>query len=778
MSVVKYILPTLIKKNLKIFISLILTAALGISLFVAMLNSYTRVLHTFDSFFDEYGFPDVAVMTTDFFYEGNLDAAKQLQGISDVQGRLCVESEARIGEDTFVSMRCHSIKETDFMRYSVIEQLPANEYSETETVFIPMAMEFYFAEYAGFSLGDVFTLNFPNKEYECILVATVTSPEWAVTYRDEYFNFSTDEFGYVLFSYEDILKMTGLPAGIYNQIMVQTDSDASAAEVEKCLLETEWFGAEPYSYTYETSPQKVFTDSCVVPLKALSYFLAVFFFMLAALMLYLFLYQIIWEQKESTGILMALGASGNKIVWIYLGFGVSVSVMAGIFGSIIGCFLTDLVSGLYQDSFVLPYMDNTFSWELAFSASLVMLAIAIISVLLAAIQIFRLEPADAMKKQLSVMPPMTHRKHPAFLGYAQKVCLYNTLRNRRRLVLSMLSTILTVTMIGLALKYVDAGKYAIEHTFEERMLYDCQVFLKNVSTKQEAAAAIADTPGVLKSELFQVAKTNLQAGEKQIFTTLYGIEENSELLQNRDQNGNILQAKNGIILARYTAEELQVSVGDMVTVGEKELEVTGIHEENIILVQYVNFETFSDIAENGTTGAFFKLEEDVTRSELYSALQKKDNFSYLSMNDTMKISVEKRLRNTEAGVYIVIIMAVLIGALIIYNMSLINYKERKRIYAIMLTLGMQEAEIGRACFMELMVQYLLSLMTGNLLAMFFGKALLTMTSTDSIYYTKAFSLSSTVFISICVGAFMTTGHLLAMRQMKKLDIVEELKSKE
>lgn len=777
MSVVKYILPKLIRKNKKIFISLIMIAALGISLFVAMLSSYTRVLHTFDKFFDEYGFPDVTLISTDFLNEEKVKETEQLKDVSKVQGRLCVECEAKKSEDTFVSMRCYSIEETDFVKYSVIEQLSEEEYikNDEEKSLIPMAMEFFFVEYAGFSLGDVFTLEFPNGEYECILAAIVTSPEWVTTYRDEYFNFSTDEFGYVVFSYEDLREMTGLPTGVYNQMLVQT---GSAKSVQKYLLEENQFGAQAYSYIYEDSPQKEFVDSCVVPLKALSYFMAVFFFALSALMIYLFLYQIIWEQKEESGILMAIGASQNKIVWVYLGFGVGVAVMAGVVGGVISYFLTGLISGLYQDSFVLPYMENVFYWHLVLLAAFVMLMITLLSVLLAALQIFRLDPADAMKNQISGSVGKTTLKLPAFFGYATRVCLYNALRNKHRLLLSMFSTILTVTMISLAFKYVDAGKYVTEHTFNERMQYDCQVFLKNNLSQEEERVSLENTDGVLESEIFQVTNIEIEANEKNVSTTLYGIEEASKLLRNRDQKGNVLQPKEGIVLARYAADELQVSVGDMVTVGEKDLQVTGIHEENILLVQYVTSEVFADIAKDSTTGAFLKLQEGVTRTEIYENLLENETFSYLSMNDAMKTSVEKRLENTEAGVYIVIIMAVLIGVLIIYNMSLINYKERKKVYAIMLTLGMQETEIERASFVELAVQYIISMIIGSLGSMCFGNMLLSMTSTDSVYYTKAFSLSSTVLIACFVGGFMLVGHLLAMRQMKKIDIVEELKSKE
>lgn len=115
MTIVKYILPKLIKKNIKIFISLILIAALGMGLPMGLLNSYNGVLYSFEKYFEEYGFPDVTIMSAALFGEEKLNTAGELSGIDDVQGRLCVDVEAAKGEDTFVSLRCYSIGETDFM---------------------------------------------------------------------------------------------------------------------------------------------------------------------------------------------------------------------------------------------------------------------------------------------------------------------------------------------------------------------------------------------------------------------------------------------------------------------------------------------------------------------------------------------------------------------------------------------------------------------------------------------------------------------------------------
>ncbi|MGN0307442.1 MAG: ABC transporter permease [Lachnospiraceae bacterium] len=780
MTIVKYMLPKLIKKNRKIFLSLILIAALGMALPMALINSYHGVLDSFDKYFEEYGFPDVTVMSATLFGEKELNAAGALSGVDAVQGRLCVDVEAAKGEDTFVSMRCYSIGETDFMRYSTVDQLSEDAYSEMQgdekEHFIPMAMEALFAEYAGFELGDVFSLRFPKGEYECVLSAFISSPEWEITYRDEYFNFSTDEFGYVLFSYEDLIEITGVPDGTFNQVMVRTQPDIEAADVEQQLLNCGVFGDGAVSYTYETSPQKEFVDSCVNPLKPLSYFLAFFFFLISALMVYLFLSQIIWEQKEELGILMALGVSRARIAWLYLGFGISVSVMAGMIGSALGYFLTQLISGVYQDSFILPYLVKIFSPSLALMVSLVMTLVMLLSFLLASIQIFQMDPVDAMKNQLVQTRGKTSWKIFGAFGYAAKVCLCSALRNKRRLILSMLSTILSVTMISLSFQYVDAGKYARRHTFDQRFLYDCQIFLNNVSTKEEAKAELGDVEDILESEVFFTTNLDIEVPGKVVSTTLYGIEPSSELLKNYGKNGEILQPEDGIVLARYTANELQVSTGDQVMVGGKTLTVTGIHEENLILVQYVTHEVFSEITEDGDIGTFVKLKEGVAKADIYPALQEKEAFSYLSMKDAQQMSVKKRIGNTEIGVYIVVVLSFLIGALIIYNMSLINFKERKRVYATMLTLGMQENELGWASFAELAVQYVISMLVGGFAGSGLGKLLLKMTSTDSIYYTKAFSLSSVFLIWFSVGAFMVLGHLLALRQMQKIDIVNELKS--
>ncbi|MDO4274121.1 MAG: ABC transporter permease [Eubacteriales bacterium] len=186
----------------------------------------------------------------------------------------------------------------------------------------------------------------------------------------------------------------------------------------------------------------------------------------------------------------------------------------------------------------------------------------------------------------------------------------------------------------------------------------------------------------------------------------------------------------------------------------------------------------SELFEEGYTGAFLKFDSQASKERIYDSLQDKKGFSYLSFKTSQETGTENRLEKTEVAVYIIAAMSFLIGFVIVYNMSIINLKERKRIFVIMMSLGMSIQEIGLATFAELFMQYVVSLFIGSIIGRFLGNILLQMSSTDLIQYPKMFSIQGFLVVALVIGAFMVMGHLLALRQIAKVEIVKELRSKE
>lgn len=776
MKIAKYILPKLIKKNVKIFLAIIFISAIGVGTLTSMLNAYEGVKTTFSDYFETYNYPDVTIFSEQPFTEDILKQVETLEGVKSVQGRLCIDAEAKFGEQSFVSLRCYSTEDDDFTRYYKIETLKPEKHSD----YIPMGLCANIVDLADFELGDVFELMINGKEYSCIFTEIVASPESTVVCRDKNSTFDAMEFGYAYFAYDELMQMVGVPMEIYNQALVFANPDVVPENLEKNICDSGILGNRVESYTYETSAHKIFIDDCIKPLKNMSYLVSCVFFLISVVMIYLFMYQVIMEQKEKTGILMALGSSSRQIVAVYLAFAVVVMICSGIVGNLLGLVLRELIGFLYQKAFYLPYVNNEFSWFLA-SGSVALVGIIIVfAISLATLQILRLDPADAMRKQPVVEGGVHFGKKFNFLSYANKVCFSCSLRNIRRLMLSFLSTILTVTLITFSFQITDACKHVISQTYDVRYQYDCQVlFERNLNSEEVQQMLVQGADGVASYEVFASADVQIKAENTSLDTTLYGIEEESKLLHLFELDGQSLSVtKDGIILSAKDAKTLGVKVDDEVLVGTVPLTVTGIYDANVFFVQYVNKEVFGKIAESECSGAYVKLKDGVSVEQFHAQLMGKEGFAYLSMKTKQEEGLKSILDKTNAAVVVILVLSLFVGMIIIYNMAVINFAERKRVFGIMMALGMKTTEIAWASLAEILIQYVVSLAVGILLGIGLGDILLTRMSTDTVQYRVAFSFSSGVIMAVCVGLFMLVGQVFALFKLRKLDIVEELKSRE
>lgn len=778
MILTKYILKKILKKNKKIFLALVIISSLGIAVLTSMLNSYKGIRETFDSYFEEYHFPDVTFFTTELFGKDVVTKVEDVAGVESVQPRLCVEGELIQIKKAGVSVRCYTADETDVLRYEVLEELQeVPENLEKDTVLI--SIESCFAELAGYQLGDKLELDIDEKKYPCIINKIVTSPECAVVYRDERFHYSTDEFGYVFLTYKNLKEMCNLQGDFYNQLLIQTKGSIEQSEVKEQIKSSGILPKQAEGYTYEESVQKEFVDNCVEPLRVSSYFLSGVFFLIAMIMIYLFVYQIIMEEKRFMGIYMALGISAIQIAVLYLIFGGCIITCAVFLGNVLAYVLMQVMNNIYINAFYLPYMKQIWSTVVVFGAASICALIVQISILLAEWQIFHLEPIQAIRQNYFTATPTRYLQSMKHLGYAEKVCFSSSLRNQRRLLLSYISTILTVAMIVFSLQYMESGREITRHTFTERYCYDAQVVFSEKLTEEKAVDFMQSGKGIAKYELFSDYDTTLSNLDGlSADTTLYGIEADSEMVKMGMNKDGFHLGMDEILLSTQMASELEVQIGDKIKVGETLLTVTGIYDESMFFVQYCSRETLKKINNEGLSGAYLNYQEWAGRKIIYDSLSSEKEFGYLTTKESQKKGTINRLKKTEAAVYIIMTMSFIIGFVIIFNMSLINLKERKKTFSIMMAMGMKPKEIGRATFWELAVQYLISLVIGGVIGLLLGNYLLLASSNELIHYPQAFSMTGILVTVLSVGSFMILGHVLALRKVKQLDIAGELKTTE
>lgn len=184
----KRMLFPVIKKYLKLLISIMLVSAMGCGIMTGLSSAYVSLETSLDDYVENYRYPH-AVITTDVTNCKNIDKLKELQSVSEINARLCGDTYIKSKERRYLSVRVFSYNPDDIQKFHFWSQADNNG---KDDVFI----ECNFAHDNGIKAGD--TLSFKvDKEYREYFVSGIISmPETlSVQPTDNSFGSNTD-FGY------------------------------------------------------------------------------------------------------------------------------------------------------------------------------------------------------------------------------------------------------------------------------------------------------------------------------------------------------------------------------------------------------------------------------------------------------------------------------------------------------------------------------------------------------------------------------------------------------
>jgi hypothetical protein len=183
------------------------------------------------------------------------------------------------------------------------------------------------------------------------------------------------------------------------------------------------------------------------------------------------------------------------------------------------------------------------------------------------------------------------QKFVAALNSVDKVAISSSLRNKRRVFISLLSVILTSFLILVSLSYSFSVGDIIDHTFNERYLYDAQIFFDDQSDQAGINQRLEDFSQISSLEAVGMKSDTISFGDHEEDVLICGIPRENAMIQVFDENRQLLAlAKKGIILEAFTANQLGVTAGYLVEIKGIEVEVTAISKENINYVQYCSLD--------------------------------------------------------------------------------------------------------------------------------------------------------------------------------------------
>ncbi|EMS72576.1 ABC-type transport system, involved in lipoprotein release, permease component [Ruminiclostridium cellobioparum subsp. termitidis CT1112] len=714
----------------------------------------------------------------------NADKLKQIIGVQNVEGRLVMNFNQKF-DDLKTTLKFHSIAANNIInKITIIE---GNKPSEFQSI----VLDTDYAKEHSYKVGDTIKISTPFKEDVSLKISGLCeSSEYTIKSRDTSdFPPNHKEYGIAYVSEDTMAGITG--EKYYNEVLIDAAPGADLKAITRSIAEV----SKDLSYLYTlnrdaTLSYKQFTSE-IAQQDQFSKVLPLIFFGVAAVIIFLTLSRLIDSQRTQIGIMKALGTRESIILSHYLGYAIFVGLAGGIIGSILGCvFFTQLFMAQVKAIISLPGFTIHIYYYHVLLALLLSVVFGILASYMSCRTILREKAAEAMR----IKPPKKVKKtlieRNTFLwsrlSYGSKLILRNVFINKKRAIYSSLGVICCIAFLILSFGYKGSRALLIEKQFTEVYKYDLRVVYKDPIADDESLEIPRDQIDYNTLAQTSVVITNL-ADEKD-FNLLITNKENN-FISNYDNKGKLLPLDDdGVIIAERFAEKYKLSIGDILDMKLIDPAYNGKSFKtkiSNISVQYLNQEIYctpaflSKAEVTCPPSTLLIKEKDPSKAEdVYSFFSGRNDVKEVKSKNDVKKLTESGLQNLYNMIIVLIVCAIVLSSAAIYNISAINITERVRELATLKVLGYHISKINNLIFAENFFITIFSLIIGTPLGIYLYKTILKAFTLDNMVFPIYVSLDSILFPIIITILVTTVCNLFLRRAVKKIDMIESLKSVE
>lgn len=565
----------------------------------------------------------------------------------------------------------------------------------------------------------------------------------------------------------------------HNQFLLwfneSADPVATLAAAEEALAPT----AIKSSYVFESSPVKERIDKNIVPLRALSYFMPAVFLAVVLVVAFLFMTVMVRQSRPEIGILRALGKSTGQIRAWFCALGLLVTMCAVPLGLVLGRALVEYTASYYADFFKLPSCTSTFDKVMLIVSVVLSVVVIQLATLIGTKVVSSIQPSESFSRALptATRMPRVVEVLTSHMDELSKFSVASLMRNPMRLAFSVACIAASVAIILSAQSFIASKNYLVHQEFDQRLLYDCQVFLTEEPDDQ-LLSQLEALPYVQDVQRMGFYECAIALGDQSVETTLNAVQPATDLVGVYDTRGQrIAVPDDGIVLDEHLAGELGAQVGDEVVVGDQPMRVVTLSKQDTNRVQYVSLKSAQSLGE-GNLGCFICRMDPSKQQQLLDELTKHDDYLFAVFTDVLRESTESLYATYDVPAWILTCFAIIIGSLVMINVMQTNLLERKRELCVLRTLGFGHGRLSLMLFCQTILYVLLAVVVGLPVGRLVAQHALALVSTPDrsfAYANGPLEYAATVLITL---GFAVASHLLVTHGMRRWDINEGVREKE
>ena len=482
-------------------------------------------------------------------------------------------------------------------------------------------------------------------------------------------------------------------------------------------------------------------------------------------------------------------------------YGFAASTLGTCIGVLAGHTLLPLiVAHAYSAGFTMPDIMLKFHPWITMAAFALAWISAVVPAWLAASKELREKPASLLlpkppakgsKILLEHFPPLWNR-----LNFTHKVTARNIFRYKTRMFMTIFGVCGAVSLLTAGLAVQSSIGQIGNRQFEELIHYDLIVAEEsdtNSAQREEIATTlkgktVQSSTAVRYEEL---SKTAGKENDKQSITLLatddaYNFNEYLSLRDRKTHQPQIL-VNNGAVISERLAEMLNVSVGDTFTVNDENgaqrtIKVAGISEMYIGHFIFMNAQCYEHVfGDQYSTNAYMVRLKD--HSNANTERQGAKFMKLAAVRGVVQNTTQKNMVSTIVGslnqiMEVLILVAVLLAVVILYDLTNLNVSERIRELSTIKVLGFHTSETKMYIYRETILLSLLGILAGYGFGEWLHRYIITEVPPDEVMFDPAISWIALAAPAIVVAVVLAVLGWIVYRQLETVDMLEALKSVE
>ncbi len=751
------------------FISMVIMVALGVGVFLGFnMEWYTLEVNT-GEVYDATGFADYRIFSENGFSRADLAAVKGIAGVDDATRFLSLDMGVKGDTDTLALAISENISVSGVLVTSGASYDPSDPSG--------LWLSDSYAAANGVSVGDPLTLTWQYMGVPVTVDGTVRglvkSGEYMICLPDTgqmMPDYST--YGFVYAAPAVLNRIAGSFAdsaadALYHQINVksQLDKDAFVESAEKALGRTLMVLSKDETVSWSEAQGEVNEG------KTMASILPVLFLAIAILTMVTTMHRICASEKTQIGTMKALGFKDRRILVHYSAYALIIGLLGTVLGVGIGYGLAWFI--MNPDSAMATYIDipswtlhvPVFSWFVMIAINLFLTFIGFLSVR----KMLEGTAADALRPYSPKrMKHLRFEETKRFkrLGFGTKWNLRDCVRHKARSFMTLFGIVGCMVLLVGGLGMKDTMDAFLDVFYEKAINYAVKVNLDTEKMSPEEGKALAES---LNGDW--AADASVQIGDKGYSLEIYSVTHDKVRFADTDMR-IVPLTDDGVFICARIARDFSLKTGDSLTFSPYDssdsytVPVAGVLDSMTEGV-FMTADYADRIGFPYKVTTVFTDEENIPDDHVLNMQSKQ---SIMDSFDTFMDLMNKMI-------WLLVIAAVILGIVVLYNLGVMSYTERYREMATLKVVGFKDSKIGRL----LISQNLWLTVLGILIGVPAGIGVLQylLAALASEYELKLVLGLPTWLVSVLLtfGVSLAVG-LMVARKNRHIDMVAALKTDE